>query len=161
MNHGATNLQNTGGGGKTTLNSFLQVLLAHNHTYSLVHLVQKYTAIFPLRMDLRNQSFTKKHDRRSQIYSCFWKGEKHSCSRQQLTKRSIQDALPRLNFPNATYTNFPLARRRRKRSTTQQQVLRKAQSVVVARKTRRRIARLEELREWEITKCRGDDLLCL
>jgi hypothetical protein len=73
MNHGATNLQTTegggGGGGETTLNSFLQVLLAHNHTFSLLHLVQKYTAIFPLRMDLRNQNFTKKHDRRSQIYS--------------------------------------------------------------------------------------------
>jgi hypothetical protein len=88
------------------------------------------------------------------------KGEKHSCSRQQLTKRTIQDALSRLNFRNVTYTNFLLASRRR-RKRKQQQVPRKAHSVVVARKTRRRIARLEGLREWEITKCTGDDLLCL
>jgi hypothetical protein len=70
-----------GGAKKTTLNSFLQVLLAHNHTFSLLHLVQKYTAIFLLRMDLRDQSFTKKHDRRSQIYSP-QEGEK---TRQKIT----------------------------------------------------------------------------
>lgn len=102
------------GGKKTTLNSFLQILLAHNHTFSLLHTSSKNTQRYSLCVWIYATKASRKNTTEDHKSIRLRKGKKQSCSRQQLTKRSIQDALPRLNFPNVTNTNFLLARRRRR-----------------------------------------------
>lgn len=148
MNHGATNLQTTRGG-KKPHSIASSKFSSHTTTPCPSYTSSKNTQRYSLCVWIYATKASRKNTTEDHKSIRLRKGKKHSCSRQQLTKRSIQDALPRLNFPNVTNTNLLLARRRRnkKKKQQQQQVLRKAQSVVVARKTRRRIARLEGLRE--------------